>query len=135
MLLTDVAAVRRRDLHEARVAAGAADTTRVEPGIQFSLSPSTTPAPVARVPAPAPATAGVRAPPTRPAPGASSPVAASAGGNDERVAQSVRGLAVNGYRRAGVNSIVIVGGRAYHVGEMVDVRRSLRFARLRERGC
>jgi hypothetical protein len=57
-------------------------------------------------------------------------VPSGATGGDAALAGVVRGLAINGYRRAGANSIVIVSGRPYRPGEVVVSGRGLRFARI-----
>jgi hypothetical protein len=50
-------------------------------------------------------------------------------GGDPNLASAVRSLPVNGYRR-GPNTVVIVNGRPFKPGEVVDAVRGLRFTRI-----
>jgi hypothetical protein len=49
---------------------------------------------------------------------------------NDGIAGAVRALRISGYRRSGPNSVVIIGGRAYRMGEVVDARAGVRFARI-----
>ncbi len=102
------------------------------------------PAPVSAVPAP-PAEDRVlfRMPqaepawqaPTRPAepvvrpPPPAAPVAAARPPNP-LVAQTVRGLVLEGYRGSGSSSIIVVGGRPYRAGAVLEGTGGLRFVRI-----
>lgn len=100
----------------------------IETPIRFRLSPE----PV-RPPAPASGAPAVRLRPTRPSTevrASVEPPASSEPGQDDRVAGAVRNLAINGYRRAGNDSVVIISGRPYRLGAIVDARLGLRFTRL-----
>ncbi len=88
-------------------------------------------------------TAPVRQPPTRPAEPASFFVASAElsrassppapdlrAGSDFLVAQAVRTFVVNGFRRAGSNSMVVIGGTPFRAGDVVDPTRGVRFVRI-----
>jgi chromosome segregation ATPase len=84
---------------------------------------------------PASGGAGTRQAPRRPADPSSffvastdAPNAAAAG--DPALAQAVRAFSLNGFRRAGADTIVVIGGRVHRMGEVVDAQRGLRFVRI-----
>lgn len=102
-------------------------STAPEP-VRFQI-PSTpgaapsTPAAAAAAPA---ESATIRYRPTRPAGGEGLVTVAG----DAQVAAAVQRLAVNGFRRDGANSLVVISGRTHRVGDVVDRARSLRFTRI-----
>lgn len=85
----------------------------------------------------------VRQPPTRPAdpvsfaaassvlfPGSAAADPSARAGSDQLVARTVRTLEVNGFRRAGRNSIVVINGTPFRTGDVVDPTRGVRFVRI-----
>lgn len=51
-------------------------------------------------------------------------------GQNAFLVQVVRGLPLNGFRRAGADSLVVIDGRTYRIGQVVDAQHGLRFTRI-----
>jgi hypothetical protein len=84
---------------------------------------------------PSGASASDRRPPRRPdesqAASFSAPAApAGNAGQNAFLVQVVRGLPLNGFRRAGADSLVVINGRTYRMGQVVDTQHGLRFTRI-----
>lgn len=59
-----------------------------------------------------------------------SSTAAGTAGQNPFLVQVVRGLPVNGFRRAAADSLVVINGRTYRIGQIVDAEHGLTFKRI-----
>lgn len=110
-----------------------------EPAVTTSNSPTAGTESTVSFRSPQPASSGAtasgRRPPRRPdesqATSVGAPVAPTGNaGQNAFLVQIVRGLPLNGFRRAGADSLVVINGRTYRIGQVVDTQHGLRFTRI-----